>query len=259
MARLPYIDYRQMWKDFFLNHNRYELVTDYVIRDGNRHPFAIIVPGGGYIGVCSFVEGTPVARQLNDLGISAFILHYRTGNKGKFPNPMDDLARAVTEVLEKSEEYNVITDNYSVWGFSAGGHLAASFGTENMGYRKYGLPSPGAIILGYPVITMHKELTHKSSHDVLIGKQASETEEEFTSVEKHVDANYPPTFIWCGTDDKVVSTENTRMMVKSLEEQGIRYETHVYDDVGHGIGIGTGTNAEEWLMKAVYFWLQKHI
>lgn len=127
-------------------------------------PFAVICPGGGYGVVCSFIEGVPYAKKLNEMGCSAFVVHYRIKAKAKFPAPQDDLDRAVEDILGRAEELNLDMQGYSVWGSSAGGHLAASFGTETMGYPKYNLPKPGALILTYPVITMG-EKTHLESRE----------------------------------------------------------------------------------------------
>lgn len=168
------VDVRQSFRDIFLTKNEYKLVDDFVIRDGNTHPVALLVPGGGYGMVCSFIEGVPIARKLNKKGISAFILYYHIRNKALYPAPMDDLALAVREIREKREEYNIDFDGYSIWGASAGGHLAASFGTDNVGYAKYGLPKPAALILAYPVISMDLAITHGGSHDNLLGKKATQ-------------------------------------------------------------------------------------
>ena len=53
----------------------------YILKDGKRHPVAIICPGGGYRRVCSFVEGLPFARKLNAMGYSAVVVHYRCVNE----------------------------------------------------------------------------------------------------------------------------------------------------------------------------------
>ena len=84
--------------------SRYEVVYDYIIRDGETHPIAIICPGGGYGCVCSFIEGIPFAKYLNTKGISAVIVYYSIGEKATYPNPQDDLARAVSEVMERADE-----------------------------------------------------------------------------------------------------------------------------------------------------------
>ena len=249
----PNIDSKQSLKDIY-RRNRYAIDGRFIIRDGKKHRCAIICPGGGYSCVCSFVEGVPFARALNDMGISALIVYYRVRGKAKFPNPQDDLARAVKEIHEKSEEYHLDMTNYSVWGASAGCHLVGSFGTGEMGYSHYGLPKPGALILTYPVTSLEKEITHMGTRDNLIGKEASREVELKRSVYTNVDANYPPTFIWCGDADGTVPMENTLRMRKALEEMHIKHKCRIFPGVDHGVGLGIGTAAEGWIKEAIEFW-----
>ena len=49
--------------------NQYAL-KEYVLRDGKKHPFAIICPGGGYSMVCSFVEGLPYVPNPSQVAVS---------------------------------------------------------------------------------------------------------------------------------------------------------------------------------------------
>lgn len=100
----------------------------YLLRDGKTHPFAVICPGGGYSMVCNFLEGEPYAKKLNAMGYHAIVVYYRVKQKARFPAPQEDLAWAIREILDHAETWNLDTENYSVWGSSAGGHLAASFG-----------------------------------------------------------------------------------------------------------------------------------
>ncbi len=250
------IDKGQRTKDFW-RRNRYEIDDRFVIKDGKKHKCAIICPGGGYTVVCSFVEGVPFAKRLNELGISAFIVYYRVRRKAKFPNPQDDLARAVEEIHSKADEYHLDMDGYSVWGSSAGGHLAASFGTTKMGYLKYGLPKPGAMVLIYPVISLESTKTHMGTRNNLIGKDAGREKELEYSIHTNVDSNYPPTFIWNGLADKTVPPENTTLMEEALQKNEIPHVCKQYDGVDHGVGLATKTAAEEWFMLAVNFWMKQ--
>lgn len=249
------VDIQQSIKDLFFTPNKFRLDDRFVIRDGKTHPFAILVPGGGYTVVCSFSEGVPVAKKLNQQGISAFIVYYRTRKKAAFPAPMEDLATAVRYVLDNAEKYHLDVNNYSVWGGSAGGHLTALFGTETVGYAKYNLPKPGALVLAYPVITMEREKTHSISHDNLLGKDADAEMEALTSAERQVTKNYPRTFIWCSEDDDVVDPDNTRRMAEALKKAGVPSVCKVYQGVAHGAGPATGTAAEGWMEEAASFWL----
>lgn len=247
------VDSKQSLKDV-CRRNQYAIDDRFVIRDGKIHKCAIICPGGGYGMVCSSIEGVPIARKLNELGISALIVYYRVRKKAHFPNPQDDLARAVREIHEKSGDYHLDMSDYSIWGSSAGGHLVGTFGTSTMGYKKYHLPKPGALILIYPVTSLEKEITHAGTRKYLIGKDASHEEELRRSVYTNVDKDFPPTFVWCGDADSTVPKVNTELMVQVLEKNNVEHESRIYPGVEHGVGPATGTAAEGWIDEAVRFW-----
>ena len=225
----------------------------YILRDGKKHPVAIICPGGGYHRVCSFVEGLPFARKLNAMGYSAIVVHYRCGSKYPYPVPQEDLARAIRLVLRNKDRWNLDMDAYSLWGSSAGGHLAASFGTDAMGYKNYDLPKPGAILLSYPVITMG-DATHAGSRNYLLGPDRTPERIQFASVEKQLTDDYPPTFLWTGLDDHTVDPKNSYMLAQALAQRNISHRFLPIEAVDHGVGIGEGLPCEGWFEQAVAFW-----
>lgn len=236
----------------FWRPNRYGLKA-YPILDRKRHPFALIIPGGGYHMVCSFLEGAPIAREVNKKGYAAFVLYYRCKNNARFPAPMEDAARALRQILDRAEEWGLDPRGYSLWGSSAGGHLAAFMGLTGEGFPGYGLPSPGAVILSYPVVTMGKQ-THPGSREALLGKQPTEREIGMTSVQRHIRPDAPPTFLWYGTEDTVVDPQNSEMLFAALKEQNIPCTLRTYPKTGHGTGLGKGIPCEGWFQEAVSFW-----
>lgn len=216
--------------------------------------FLLIIPGGGYFNVCSFVEGFPIAESCVRHGISAFVLQYRCSGFAHYPNPQEDAAQAVRFILANRERFGLKGTDYAVCGFSAGGHLAASFGTESLGYARFGVPRPQAEILGYPVITMG-DLTHGGSRENLLREDAMDasTQEQW-SVEKQVTGNYPPTFVWnCAADD-CVPAQNSAMLEEALTALRVRVHHEVFPGTVHGWGLGDGTAAEGWLDRAIQFW-----
>lgn len=217
--------------------------------------FVAICAGGGYGAVCSMVEAFPVARRLNELGYHAFVVNYRTGKYAVAPNPQDDLARAVGYILEHEGELNVEAADYAVAGFSAGGHLAAGFGTEALGYKHYGLPKPDMLFLAYPVITMG-EYGHEGSRRNLLGRKNEGNKELIYrySIEKQVTKDYPSCFVWQCGQDREVPVENSRLLVEALDKQNIPYIYRTYPGEAHGLALGEGTPAEGWLYQAVKFW-----
>lgn len=74
------LDKKQPLKDIY-RRNQYKIDDRFVLRDGKTHKCAILCPGGGYTLVCSFIEGTPIARKLNAMDISVFIVYYRVRKK----------------------------------------------------------------------------------------------------------------------------------------------------------------------------------
>ena len=100
--------------------NEYQLKT-YLIKDGKPHPVAVICPGGGYRRVCSFIEGYPFAKKLNAMGYHAAVVYYRVNKLARYPAPQEDLARAIRELHDKAQEWQLDMKGYSVWGSSAGG------------------------------------------------------------------------------------------------------------------------------------------
>lgn len=225
---------------------------EYVILDGKKHPFALICPGGSYMMSSTEGEGKAYALQLNRRGYSAFVLHYRCRRKGRWPVPLQDAARALSDILKRADELGVEKENYTLWGSSAGGHLAAGFATESMGYAKYGLPKPGALVLAYPVITM-SDFAHKPSRYNLLGPRPSRSLIKLTSVEKQITSEYPAVYLWCGGDDRVVDPQNSRLLAKALEEHHIPHEYREFAGVGHGAGLGKGLVCEPWFDEAIAF------
>jgi acetyl esterase/lipase len=114
-------------------------------------------------------EGKKVAKWLNSLGITAFLLKYRMPSDltmlDKSIGPLQDAQEAVRMVRRNAKKWNLDDDKIGVIGFSAGGHLAASLSTNfsEITYESSDntSPRPDFTILIYPVISMQKEITHK--------------------------------------------------------------------------------------------------
>ena len=64
----------------------------------------------------------------------------------------------------------------------------------------------------------------------------------------------PPTYACVGDQDGIASWRVMKARLDALSALGIDTEFHVYEGLGHGFGLGTGTSAEGWLDLAVRFW-----
>jgi acetyl esterase/lipase len=185
-------------------------------------PFAVISPGGGFAYVGSVHEGFPYAVEISNKGYNAFVLKYRAGYGGTVAT--EDLAAALSYIFHNAAALGVSTDDYSLWGSSAGARMAATIGSH--GVADYGgadLPKPATVVMAY---TAHSDYS----------------------------SDEPPTFVVVGERDGIAPPSVMERRVAALREAGTEVEYHKYKGLGHGFGPGTGTVAEGWLDDAVRFW-----
>jgi len=202
----------------------------------------LICPGGGYMGVSAVKEGEEIAKWFNELGVTAFVLYYRMPN-GHTTVPLTDAQTALQIIHKRAKEWNIDEKKIGIMGFSAGGHLASTVGT----HFKTKTDRPAFMILGYPVVTMKKKLTHGGSRKNLIGENPTAQVENLYSNELQVKKNTPPTFIVHNRDDKVVPIENSIQIYKALLEKKVVAELDTFAVGGHGFGMRKhGIPVDNW-------------
>ena len=216
-------------------------------------PFMLLLSGGAYLSVCNNTEGFATAPELVDAGYNVFVLSYRVRLQPLMPKPLDDVAQALRFVLERADELGV-GRSYGVMGFSAGGHLAASWGREDCGYAAYGLPAPAVLALCYAVLDF--EVLGPGSDprmvDMVCGG-ASPAGVGAYSIPCHVGDGYPPVFFWQCLDDDIVVPGNAERLCRELERCGIAHQSRVYARGGHALAKPHDHEADLWLEDALPF------
>jgi acetyl esterase/lipase len=91
----------------------------------------VVCPGGGYTGRAEH-EALPVARWLARRGIAGIVLHYRVAPY-RHPVEITDARRAIRCVRARAEPWSIDPARVGIMGFSAGGHLAVSASTIEIG------------------------------------------------------------------------------------------------------------------------------
>ncbi|WP_435525572.1 alpha/beta hydrolase [Chryseobacterium indoltheticum] len=143
----------------------------------------IIIPGGGYSKL-TYDEGAfQIAKWMNTLGISAFVLNYRlpisTDLIQREIAPLQDAQAAIKYIRKNAEQWKISPNLVGVVGTSAGGHLATSVSNISIDYTelKGDLANistiPDFAVLFCPVIDLG-EFAHKGSRNSLLGENASE-------------------------------------------------------------------------------------
>lgn len=177
-------------------------------------PAVLIFPGGGYR-VCSDREAEPVAMAFLAQGYHAFVLRYSLGDNAAFPQPLNDAEEALELIRSRAGAWGVNPDQLTACGFSAGGHLAAALGAT-------GRVRPNALILGYPCIL-----------DSISDRLPS----PIPSVEKLVDAQTPPAFIFATADDALVPVRHSLELAAALERARTPFELHIFQSGTHGLSL----------------------
>ena len=135
------------------NVNKPSLIVYLPKREIANGTAVVICPGGGFWALSINSEGIDLAKWLNDRGIAAFVLKYRTVpsktndavkemspllfgdvTNGKYeeasypyvPFAISDGASAVEYVRKNAKSFNILPNRLGIIGFSAGGTIAAN-------------------------------------------------------------------------------------------------------------------------------------
>lgn len=189
----------------------------------------IICPGGGFGKVVPDLEGSEIAENVNALGVTAFVLMYRTTPAGK-PDPQlgpaMDAQRSVSIVRSRAAEFGLKADRIGLLGVSAGGQVAV-ISTSNHASRLYEARGdmdksscrPDFLALVYP------------------WKIQDATDPTKLRADIRVDKTMPPVFIAHAADDKGAKVEGSLLLFLQLQAAGIPAEAHLYAKGGHGFGL----------------------
>ena len=254
---------RKGQKDAFIIDITQPVITAYFPKIKNEMASAVIIcPGGAYFGLSMDKEGEDVARRLNSLGITAFVLKYRMPSDDSMTDkkngPLQDVQQAFAFVRENSEQWQLNRNKLGVMGFSAGGHLASSaavhFNHPVLPQHTEAMVKPNFQILIYPVISMIEGITHKGSRTNLLGNEFTASQLAYYSNEQQVTATTPKAFIVHATDDNAVPVENSLNYYQALREQQINTQLLILPSGGHGFGM---RHQFDWF-KSLTMWLENN-
>ena len=226
-------------------------------------------PGGSYFWHDMNNEGTAVGKWLQQNGISAFVLRYRTAGLGAFltpyrfilrgnryPDALDDLKQTIQYVKTRSTEYGIDSNRVAAMGFSAGGHLvmlAAELLPKEM--------KPYFVAPIYPVVTMIDACVHKRSRRALLGDNRKRDYKlrDSLSLERNVPLDCPPVFLVNCKDDPIVKYQNSVLLDSALTKQKIPHLYIQYQTGGHGFGASNykGTNESRQWKEEFIKWFHK--
>lgn len=215
-------------------------------------PVIIWIHGGAWrSGDKQFVQWMPIIER----GFAVASLNYCLSQHATFPAQIHDCKSAIRWLRENAKKYNLDSNNFGVWGASAGGHLAALIGTTGNDSNLEGdvgvtgfSSSVKAVCDWYgptdfSLMDQQAGPTGAFSHD---SPQSPESKLIGAPIQGHlklvqqanpmtyIDGEDPQFLIVHGSADTLVSVEQSRILHIALKEAKVASEFKVLLDKGHG-------------------------
>jgi acetyl esterase/lipase len=202
---------------------------------GQRRPAIVIFHGGGWV-LGEPEWAFPRAKHFAERGLVAVAARYRLSNQ-KDVTPIEAMADARAVILwmrAKADSLGIDSERIAAYGWSAGGHLAASAAIFTDDAPPETLSAaPNALVLVSPAVSLASD----SWVQRLLGERGDARD---ISPDGHVREGLPPTLILQGSDDTVTPLSGAKRFRERLRAAGNRCELHVYKGVGH-LFTPTGT------------------
>ena len=182
---------------------------------------AVIVPGGGHRKLVIDAEGHLMAKHLQKLGVTAFVLKHRLAREENSPYQIEvhaaaDGRRAMRWVRHHAADYDVDPNRIGMVGFSAGGEVVSMV--------LYGDDSGDADATD-PIDRQSCE----AAFQVLVYPGP-------LGIPETTDRPLPPAFMVVASDDG--AADNLLKVAGQYRQQKRPFELHVYAAGGHGFNMG---------------------
>lgn len=210
---------------------------------GEDNPVVLVFPGGGYEAKAEH-ESMNIARRMNALGFSAFVVDYRV-QPYLFPVPHLDAWRSVRYVRCHAKRFGINPNKIIALGFSAGGNLVSAISTVyDDGNPDHPDPvervssRPDAMVLCYAPVNMFdpkNENRHKRA--LALGGQLPDELKGILRPTEQVNADTIPAFLWQTSDDETVDPHYSLEMYSALQRHGVPVEMHLYRHGHHGVHL----------------------
>ncbi|MBN2294981.1 MAG: alpha/beta hydrolase [Pirellulales bacterium] len=242
------MEYETIRKVVFARYGEVELLADIYRPLGlGPHPGVLLIHGGGWL-IGNRHQLTKIACRLAPLGYTVMAIDYRLAPKNKFPSQIEDCREALRWMQENAAEYKIDPQRLGVWGYSAGGQLAALLGTTS--------PIVSAVVAGGAPCDFSPVKPDNGFLVYWLGGTRREMPEAYknASPANFVSKDDPPFFFYHGQYDLVVPIDQPSKMAKHLREANVPAEVYKLEKVGH-IGAMQNDKAVE---RGIEF-MRKHL
>lgn len=216
-------------------------------------PVVLLLHGGAWQrGDKSSMSGT--GQTLAQRGYAAFSINYRFAPGSTYPAQLQDMQQAVRYLQQHASEYRLDMNRLAVWGYSAGGHLAALLAVQPAS----DLPPVRVAIAGAaPSDLAAPEAQNASSVKTFMGGSYAQIPAlyEQASPRRQVRPGIAPFFLYHGTVDTVVPPVQSENFAKTLRAANVPVELVWLQGKDHS----TASGATSLYRSAALSFLDRHI
>lgn len=245
----------RQWGDPMARNITTATLTPFLPEPGKANGAAVIVaPGGGFRWLSMGNEGWEVAEALSKQGIAAFVLKYRLhptpAGLNDFSDWMKGLFTAVADTSKTSRDQSMqrrlnldLSDQLE--------DAEAAYAIICNRAREWGVDTNRIGMIGFSAgagLTMHSTLNSKTMKLAFIGPIYG----GMGPVE--VPKNAPPMFNVIASDDFLFKGQFG--VIDSWYKAGIPVEFHLYQNGGHGFGLGNPDRTSNRWFEAFMHWLE---
>ena len=203
------------------------------------------VHGGGWK---NGSKGNGKGLWLVEHGFAVVCINYRLIHEGKWPAQINDCRSAVRFLRTNAYKYNLNGDKIAAWGGSAGGHLVAVLGTQDLPKDEKVSSRVQAVLDWYgpsDLLTMPPnnvsekrtaEMVANSNGAKLLGATVREVPDlaKEASGFWNVSKDDPPFLIMHGDKDPGVPVSQSTRLHEKQKELGAPTELFIVKGAGHG-------------------------
>ena len=220
----------------------------------------IVAPGGGFRWLSINNEGWKIAKALNERGVAAFVLKYRLQPT---PPTLEGLRESMNRTMAAAGDASARVANtapgesappppprpqFNLTNQLADAEAAYDLILKNAG--KWNVDTKRIGMMGFSAgagLTMHSTLNSKTMKLAFIAPIYG----NMRAVDVPKDA--PPLFVAIAADDFLFRGEFG--LIKSWYDAGRPVEFHLYQDGGHGFGMGYPGHPTYWWFEPFTHWL----
>lgn len=208
-----------------------------------KWPVVLMIHGGAWVAGDKFHTATH-AKNLTARGFVVFSIDYRLAPEHSYPAQLDDCKLAFRWLVSNAERYCIDVQRMAVWGYSAGGQLAAIMTIHQKEHAASSDNAPGAIVAcvcgGTPFNLVEIASRSDALDRIFVPKNSREPDaqtrlnyfREASPTARSLE-NLPPFFLWHGDKDLIVPIFHSEQMHRLLQNSDVESEFYVVKNKGH--------------------------